>query len=1565
MLVVLIGDNKIHKIVLPQIPSGNYVLNSDNINKTIEIQALDGEWQIISNKKAKIVNSKYINITNDKIELQKVKTPFKSKIILKEYNTFVVKFEKIKKLYLLYCLPVYEDNWIHLDISNTREICIGKSPTNQIVYNNKIVSDIHAKLILSNGRWMLENIDKKYGTFLNNKLIVNETKFLFNGDTIFIMGLKIIMMGNSIFINNPSSLVKFNEKYLKIEKEEKYELIKEDDDDNIIELYSSNDYFYRTPRIITKSEKDLIEIEAPPSRLNDGQMPFYLTMGTTLTMGILSLITFISTISSIISGNSNILDNVLSLTSAVVMILSMLLIPMLMDRWERKRDKEYEKKRQIRYKQYIENKTKEVNELKNEKRKNLFNDYATTEECVQIILNKEKRLWERTLEDPDFLTINLGTGNIPLDVEISYPKKNILSMEDEDNLNQMLNDFTNEITTLKNAPVTVSLVRESIIGIVDENNENIEKFMQNLFIQLMTFQDYNDLKFVFLLKKDDQKKWEYVKTFPYVWNENKDFRFFEDDYDGMDEISKYLENEYSKRKDKRNLDNDDNNELKGPHYLIISDDYRKIENLKIIKNLIKEKDNIGFSMLFMANNFNQLPNECKTFITLDKKVGKLFNKESKKSDQKEFVFDNENMFFFDRISKTIANIPVKTKISEKNSLPEYYTFLDMYNVGLIEQLNVLDRWNGKDTTLSLATPIGIKPSGKLINLDLHEKYHGPHGLIAGSTGSGKSEFIITYILSLAINYHPNDVAFILIDYKGGGLAGAFKKQDVELPHLVGTITNIDKEGLHRSLVSIQSELKRRQVWFNEARDMTSEGTIDIYKYQKLYHTGVIKRPIPHLFIICDEFAELKQQQPEFMEELVSVSRIGRSLGVHLILATQKPSGIVDDQMRSNSKFAICLKVQDEGDSSEVIERPDAAYLKQAGRFYLKVGKDDYFELGQSGWAGAPYFPSDSKRGQEENSVKFISNTGKVIKEVNNYTKKVSNSNGEQLTNIVKHLYDIAQKENIHTDNLWLDDIPEKIYLNEVKEKYNFKNEKKDIIVTVGEYDDPSNQAQGIANLDISKNGNIVIYGSADSGKETLMSTMVYDLMTTYSPEKIWMYILDFGTESFRIFEKAPHVGEVIFENDKEKIERFFNKLKEISKERKEVLAEYNGDYKFYLETSGKSMPMIIVFINGYDVFGEHYLDDYDDILLTLTRDGLKTGITFVFSTTSYTDIRYRLADNFRQKIALSLNNIGDYSSIFEDVKNRVPVHRFGRGFITLKDGTYEFQTAKVFEPKDYNSLMKEKIQELEKTYNTKAENIPILPDKVKLSDLKVKLTGLNHFPIGLKRKDLKTETFDFKDNFINIITANEFEEAVQFTNNIWVVLKKLKNLETIILDPERKILPGRNELKENYDRIIQKINNKADEDNLESKNEEILCIVIGLNKFIEYLDELIRNSENDDDEYDEEAEDDYDSEEEECSDGIEKFTQIIKKSEKKGNITFIIVDNATKIKEHNYDEWYEKNVIWVGNGIEEQYLLDVNATRKEMSNNCGCSFGYIDKKNKTIMLKLLEMKEKREDDDDE
>lgn len=389
----------------------------------------------------------------------------------------------------------------------------------------------------------------------------------------------------------------------------------------------------------------------------------------------------------------------------------------------------------------------------------------------------------------------------------------------------------------------------------------------------------------------------------------------------------------------------------------------------------------------------------------------LFENELVSNKQKEFVADYNTEIDMYKCSETLFNIPIEIA-KENSNLPTMISFLEMYDVGKVEQLNITNRWKNNDPTKSLQAPIGVDKNRELFKLDLHEKFYGPHGLIAGMTGSGKSEFIITYILSMAINYSPDEVSFILIDYKGGGLAGAFQNKEtgMKLPHLAGSITNLDTVEMNRALSSIQSELRRRQRIFNDARDALNESTIDIYKYQRLFREGLVQEPVTHLFIISDEFAELKSQQPEFMDQLISTARIGRSLGVHLILATQKPAGVVDDQIWSNSKFRVCLKVQDKSDSMDMIKCPDAASLKETGRFYLQVGYNELFALGQSAWTGAKYYPTEKRKKKIDETINIVDNVGNVVKSLDTIKKDLDvKPQGEEITNIIKYLIKVSDE----------------------------------------------------------------------------------------------------------------------------------------------------------------------------------------------------------------------------------------------------------------------------------------------------------------------------------------------------------------------------------------------------------------------------------------------------------------------------------------------------------------------------------------------------------------------------
>ncbi len=1528
MRVTLIGKKFLYTVNLPKIPIGNYWLTdktTEKERKLLNIEGKDGCWKIITNGNVNVINPKALDINEDKLRLRRDMDTYSESLILKEHCMYAIKFGQLNDIYILYCSPVYEKNIERLS-SIRQEFYIGKSSKCQIKYDNVLTSDVHAKIYRINGRWMLKNLDKKIGTFVNGIRV--EEKILQNGDVVYIVGLKIIILENSIFINNPLNKVSYTrenfQKIIQIQKLNKQNYKNENDYEEV-ELYNEKDYFSRAPRIINIIEEEKIKIDAPPQRQDQDDMPAFLVLGSSLSMGLMMVISIAMTVDGRMSGTATAKDTTFSILMAVTMLISMILFPVLTQKWEKKKKIKYEQKRQKRYREYLDKKSKAINQLKEKQKKILFQNYGSVEDCVKIIMEKNSHLWERKIENYDFLHIRLGIGDVPLKINLQVPEEQF-SMEDDD-LMEVLNKIVADSKTIKSAPIITSLVEKNISALIIRNFEVFEKMMQSIIIQLISLHSYEDLKLVFLVRKENEQYWEYVKMLPHVWNNEKNVRFFADNPDDMREISSYLE-QILKSRQAYNNDNIDYKSF-SPYYLIITDDYDRIKNLRIISEVLGSKKNLGFSLLCITRDLAQLPNECKSFVSLEEKRGIIFDNEIADNNQREIAIDMSYTIFFDKIVQIISNIPIRYSNSGAMLLPNMYTFLEMYDVGLIEQLNILERWKRNDSTISLKAPIGIDISGMPIVLDIHEKAHGPHGLIAGSTGSGKSEFIITYILSLAVNYHPDDVSFLLIDYKGGGLAGAFQKNDIKLPHLVGKITNIDTNGLQRSLASIQSELRRRQIIFDKARNMIDEGVMDIYKYQKLYHDGVLKIPIPHLLIICDEFAELKQQQEEFMEGLISVSRIGRSLGVHLILATQKPAGIVDDQIRSNSKFAICLKVQDTEDSNDVIKRPDAASLRGAGQFFMQVGNDDYFVLGQSAWAGAQYYPSSIIKKKTDNSINFVSNVGISLKDVDNIAQKSISNQGEQLTNIVRYMSDLAKTEHIKTTNLWLDEIPENIYIDKLKKKYQVKKEyEEQISCVIGEYDDPYNQKQGVVKLDFTSDGNTVIYGNAESGKETLLSTITYDLMQTYSSEDVSIYILDFGSEALKIFKDSAHVGDVVFINEKEKIGRFFDMIQREIKERKNILSNYNGNYNLYVKTAQKKMPMMLVILNNYEAFSENYENDYDDIFLSITRECVKCGIVFTLTANTFNDLRYRLSQNFRRKIALQINNEDDYFNIFDKVGKKRPSHIFGRGLISLEnDEVYEFQTAKICEGADYNEKVKKKIEEVNDINKVHTPTIPVMPDKISLDDIKEYVGDTNNIPIGINQKDLRIFGYNFKKNFMTIITSKNSDDAAEFIEIILEIFKKIDILNIMIFDAEKNITSRKEDLKEKFERLVLMTNN--DLANLITPFS--ICIINGIDKFLAEIEDE------------------------------ESFFEMLKKTEESGKYSFIIVDNVNKLKNHEYDSWYKNYIpgdtgIYIGNGIDDQFTITLS-DRKDIINNCGRSFGYVVKNGNPVLIKLVGLKE--------
>ena len=1534
MIVRLIKRTKIYNFTLPSKISGNYwITDIDGLGNTrnlINVEEKDGLWYLKSNFETKIViNNKEIDAT-----------------VLREYSLYFLRINNENDYILLYCSPTEERSIRKLQVTTPCKILIGNNSDAQINYNYPLISKNQATLTYTDNNWYIEDLNSNYGTYVNNELV--STKKMYHGDIIFIMGLKIIVLGDSLIINDIGNLIKYDNKIFTTKKELIQPIINEESSpEESIEFYKDEDYFFRSPRFKAGIEPVEINIDPPPAKENIDDTPLLYVIGPMISMGMVSLMMGYSSVAGVIDGSKELSSSIPTIIMCVGMLLTMIFWPLLNKRYQKKKSLKKENLRQEKYKEYIEQKRNKIHTEMERERQVLLENYIPLEECANIIFSRKRNLWEREIDQNDFLDLRLGIGNTTFQGTIKYPEERF-TLED-DNLQKLALDLGKESKELENVPINLSFIKNNISAIIGDGKQK-NYFIDGLALQLMALHSYEDLKIVIFTNEKNSSRWNYLKSLPHCWNNSKTTRYFSTNNDEAKELSLNLEQIFQSRKNNNDSEliiNTNQKDYKNfrPYYFVIIDDFKSVRELEIIKDICNEKTNIGFSLVIINNRLTNLPNECHTFISIGDKKSGVFENELVSNKQKEFIADfNPNIDMY-QCTKVLANIPIEIA-KESSSLPMMLSFLEMYDVGKVEQLNILSRWQNSNPTKTLQAPIGVDKNRELFKLDLHEKSHGPHGLIAGMTGSGKSEFIITYILSMAINYSPNEVNFILIDYKGGGLAGAFENKEtgVKLPHLAGTITNLDTVEMNRSLASIQSELRRRQKIFNEARDSLNESTIDIYKYQTLYRENAVTIPVPHLLIISDEFAELKDQQPDFMDELISTARIGRSLGVHLILATQKPAGVVNDQIWSNSKFRVCLKVQDKSDSMDMIKCADAASLKETGRFYLQVGYNELFALGQSAWTGAKYYPMEKRKKKIDEKIDFIDHVGNIIKSIDSGNKKVKvEAQGEEITNIVRYLVSTAKEQNIATRQLWLKAIAEYIYVEKLSTKYNYVAEEGNINPILGEFDDPNNQRQGLLTIPLSKEGNTIIYGSVGSGKELVLTTLIYSTIINHSPKEVNFYILDFGAETLRAFKEAPQIGEVIFNQEEEKVANLFKILVNELETRKKLFTDYNGDFNFYCKHSGKTLPTIIVIINNYDAYSETY-DQYDDTLGILVREGFKYGLIFIVTASTTNSLRYRMRQNFRQNIVLQFNDKSDYTTILGNIHKKYPSKIYGRGLIN-KEEIYEFQTAYPYEHDKMSEYLKVISSKLNDIFQTKAYKIPVLPTNITHEIVKNTLNNIETVPVGIEKESLQIATLNLKKNYISLISGNDIFEYNKFIKQLYKTLTYIEKQKIIIFDTLEIIDKQYDNtllVNKNFNEIIKRLNtdlinqislyqNNNFQNNILKDKDKITVVILGIENLLTRLDQSTKMT----------------------------FTDNITKAKNLENYNFIMIDQVEKIKNIAFESWFKPVVdtsigVWLGSGILDQFVFKLSNSPRELRKELEVGFGILIKKGKPYIIKLLE-----------
>ena len=534
-----------------------------------------------------------------------------------------------------------------------------------------------------------------------------------------------------------------------------------------------------------------------------------------------------------------------------------------------------------------------------------------------------------------------------------------------------------------------------------------------------------------------------------------------------------------------------------------------------------------------------------------------------------------------------------------------------------EYLKLAERWKQTRAHDQLRATIGLGVDGPM-ELDLVRD--GPHMLVAGTTGAGKSEFLRTLVAALSSNHSPDDLVFVLIDYKGGSAFDAC----AALPHVVGMVTDLDNHLAERALISLEAELQHRERVLRDAAVSDISGL-----------RGAGAR-LPRLVVVIDEFATLRAELPDFVTSLIGIAQRGRSLGVHLVLATQRPSGAVDANIRANTNLRIALRVQDAADSTDVIGGKDAADIarEQPGRAIIRRGSGDLVPVQTAFISG--------HTGVMDTPAVWI-NKGRAA---------VSASSHDPHESDLARFVEAATQAAIGYERPrlpWLPDLAERVLASEVDVHCDGDGD----ALAYALVDLPHEQRREVARW-IPSVGHFAVSGASGSGVTTVLRTLIRGVR---SDREQWTYIVDCGANDFADLGMARHVGAVLASHETTRIERLLAWLAGELAERKASDVE---------APTGRQHVPIMVVIDGFAGF----LDVIDyaaggtlaEQWKRIARDGTSVGISIAAGAARPTDFGRSFAPFVREQLVLELADSQEYSALGLRPKS-LPTFRPGRGVL--------------------------------------------------------------------------------------------------------------------------------------------------------------------------------------------------------------------------------------------------------------------------------------------------------------
>lgn len=863
------------------------------------------------------------------------------------------------------------------------------------------------------------------------------------------------------------------------------------------------------------------------------------------------------------------------------------------------------------------------------------------------------RLWERRLTDEAWLVLRVGTVTQPATVSLDDP--------------QALEHKREVRWDLHNAPLTVRLALDGVMGIAGDGDATQARALTAwLCAQIATLHSPREVQ-LYLLSGAAKaaEQWEAMSWYPHtVPGLGQDtVRTVSASAPTVAARLGELISLLTARSDA--MKENGQRVYAGTNIVVVVDGASRLRSMPGLVRLLKEGPAVGIYSLCVEADERLLPEECVT-VAVVQENGAVLHRQRQEG-HTNFMADLPDANFERWVARAIAPIEDTTPTASDGAIPSSSRLLEVLELDPPSAQQIGSRWSLNPR--STVAVIGESLDGAFA-LDLVKD--GPHGLIGGTTGSGKSEFLQTIVASLAVANSPQEMNFVLVDYKGGA---AFKDCEF-LPHTVGMVTDLDLHQVERALESLGAELRFREHVLAEA------GAKDLEDYQDLAARKGLS-PVPRLLVVVDEFASMVRDLPDFVTGLVNLAQRGRSLGIHLLLATQRPSGAVSPEIRANTNLRIALRMTDGAESSDVIDSPEAGNIAKAtpGRAYARLGANSLIPF-QAGRVGGRAPVADDGEVVIPDPVVRPLSFAELAAPVPRPPKRAAAVGDVEVTDL-RLLVKAIQEANTSLDipaqrKPWLPALPDVLPLDELAMRAG--SQPAQGTLWFGLEDHPDEQRQEPVGFTPGVDSHLYLVGASRSGKTTALRSIAAAAGEAFSTQDLHLYVIDCGNGGLLPLSAFPHAGAVVLRHQGDQMSRMLNKLRALAKQRQRDLAA--AGVSSLAELRAVSPPEqrpahVMLMLDGWDTFASTFESVDGGALLEtvyfLLREGAAVGIHVVISGDRQLITSGRLSTLAERKIVLRLIERSDYT--FIGVRARSLPETIGDGRAFASDGGTEMQLA--------------------------------------------------------------------------------------------------------------------------------------------------------------------------------------------------------------------------------------------------------------------------------------------------